>query len=122
MEFARSHASSEHERKTVGPADPGKRVHLLMSGAEFSVQWKEQQKKVYSTAIEHVWWEEKNFNMGEKIALVHSELSEKGTGLRIKFRIGHRRKKVRGCGDSPDGSQRENGLGRDWSHCGEGEV
>ncbi len=47
-----------------------------MSSTEFSEKWNEQQKKVYATAVEHGWWEEKNFNIGEKIALMHSELSE----------------------------------------------
>ncbi|HMD42347.1 MAG TPA: hypothetical protein VKH45_04675 [Candidatus Acidoferrum sp.] len=47
-----------------------------MSGTEFLEKWNEQQKKVYTTALEHGWWEEQNFNVGEKIALMHSELSE----------------------------------------------
>lgn len=34
------------------------------------------QKKVHTTAVEHGWWESGDRNMGEMIALMHSELSE----------------------------------------------
>lgn len=34
------------------------------------------QRIVHETAINSGWWDEKDFNVGEKIALMHSELSE----------------------------------------------
>ena len=34
------------------------------------------QRQVYQTAVEHGWYEDGTFNDGEKIALMHSELSE----------------------------------------------
>ena len=33
-------------------------------------------RRVYKTAVEHGWWENGERNMGELIALMHSELSE----------------------------------------------
>ena len=36
---------------------------------------KEFQKEVHQTAIDHGWWETDR-NIGEQIALMHSELSE----------------------------------------------
>lgn len=34
------------------------------------------QKRSHATAVEHGWWEDGERNMGEMIALMHSELSE----------------------------------------------
>ena len=40
------------------------------------------QRQVYQTAVEHGWYEDASFNDGEKIALMHSELSEALDALR----------------------------------------
>jgi len=40
------------------------------------------QEEVYNCAADHGWWDDKNPNDGEKIALMHSELSEALEGLR----------------------------------------
>ena len=32
--------------------------------------------KVHQTAVEHGWWEDEDYNFGEKLALIHSEVSE----------------------------------------------
>ena len=33
-------------------------------------------KEIHQNAVEHGWWDDRNRNFGELIALVHSELSE----------------------------------------------
>ena len=33
-------------------------------------------KEIHKNAADHGWWDDKNRNFGEQIALVHSELSE----------------------------------------------
>lgn len=48
----------------------------------FADSFKEKQVDVYRTAVEKGWWDDNNPNQGEKIALMHSELSEALEGLR----------------------------------------
>ncbi len=33
-------------------------------------------ERTYQTSVEHGWWEEEGYNFGEKLALIHSEVSE----------------------------------------------
>ena len=48
----------------------------------FEQDFNDIQKFVYRTAVEHGWYEQDTFNDGEKIALMHSELSEALDALR----------------------------------------
>jgi NTP pyrophosphatase (non-canonical NTP hydrolase) len=48
----------------------------------FELFFNRMQRTVYLTAVQHGWYEEDTFNDGEKIALMHSELSEALDALR----------------------------------------
>lgn len=43
---------------------------------EFITSWKKLENHVYQIAVDHGFWDEDNPNKAEKIALIHSELSE----------------------------------------------
>lgn len=52
------------------------------SVALFETMFRNMQGDVYQTAVKHGWYEGDTFNDGEKIALMHSELSEALDALR----------------------------------------
>ncbi len=55
---------------------------LPASAKVFKIYFEMMQQAVYATAKEHGWYEDDSFNCGEKIALMHSELSEALDALR----------------------------------------
>ena len=57
-------------------------VHVRYNTETFEAAFKDLQRRVYNTAVNHGWYEDGTFNDGEKIALMHSELSEALDALR----------------------------------------
>ena len=59
------------------------KMHAASAGV-FAIYFKNLQRAVYRTAVEHGWYDDPTlqFNDGEKIALMHSELSEALDALR----------------------------------------
>lgn len=51
-------------------------THHPLPSQIFADHFREFQSRCHKTAVEHGWWDEPNPNAGEKIALMHTELSE----------------------------------------------